>query len=171
MRSGAGLSGDAVTTDMTIVRAGSAHLDEVRACANAAYAKYVGPIGRAPAPMVADFERQIADGLVDVALDETGRVVGFLVCYRRGDHLHIENLAISPGAQGAGVGTRLLCHAEARAGELGLSAIELYTNAKMVEALAFYAARGFAEIDRRREDGFDRVYFRKDLFAGEPPDD
>jgi len=152
-----------VATEVTIVRAAPGHLDAVRACARAAYAKYVAQIGREPAPMVADFAAQIAEGWVDVALDADARVAGFIVCYPREDHLHVENLAISPAAQGAGVGTRLLRHAEARAGECGLAAIELYTNAKMTEALAFYRARGFVEIGRRREAGFDRVYFRKPL--------
>jgi ribosomal protein S18 acetylase RimI-like enzyme len=157
--------------EVTIVRAGQAHLDAVRVCAWAAYEKYVGPIGREPAPMVADFAAQIAEGLIDVALNGQARVVGFIVCYPRRDHLHIENLAISPAAQGAGVGTRLLCHAEARAGEFGLNAIELYTNAKMIEGLAFYPARGFVEIERRHEAGFDRVYFRKELMRRKALDD
>jgi ribosomal protein S18 acetylase RimI-like enzyme len=156
-----------VATEVTIVRAAPEHLDAVRRCAQAAYAKYVGPIGREPAPMIADFAGQIAEGWVDVALDPDARVIGFIVGYPRQDHLHVENLAISPAAQGAGVGTRLLRHAEARARELGLAAIELYTNAKMTEALAFYPARGFVEIDRRREAGFDRVYFRKHLSISE----
>lgn len=160
-----------MATEVIIVRAGPEHLDGVRKCARAAYEKYVGPIGREPAPMVADFAAQIAEGRIDVALNGDARVVGFIVCYPRHDHLHIENLAIAPAAQGAGVGTRLLCHAEARARERGLTAIELYTNAKMIEALAFYPSRGFVEIDRRQEDGFDRVYFRKELMHRKAFDD
>jgi len=155
-----------VGSEVTIVRAVPEHLEAVRTCARAAYAKYVEPIGREPAPMVADFAGQIAEGWVDVALDADARVAGFIVCYPCQDHLHIENLAIAPAAQGAGVGTRLLCHAEARAAEFGLNAIQLYTNAKMTEALAFYPAQGFVEIDRRCEAGFDRVFFRKQLSIG-----
>jgi hypothetical protein len=33
----------------------------------------------------------------------------------------------------------------------------------MVENLAYYPRLGYVEYDRRREDGFDRVYFRKRL--------
>lgn len=152
--------------EVTIARAGAADLEAVRECARAAYSKYEGLIGRPPAPMVADFAGQIADGVVEVALDRTANVVGFMVCYTRQDHLHIENLAITPEAQGGGVGSRLLEYAEARASELRLGAIELYTNVKMIDALAFYAARGFVDIGRRREAGFDRVYFRKELSIG-----
>jgi Ni,Fe-hydrogenase III large subunit len=42
-----------------------------------------------------------------------------------------------------------------------LPSIELYTNAKMTENLAYYPRLGFEETGRRREDGFDRVYFRR----------
>ncbi|MFP4538962.1 MAG: GNAT family N-acetyltransferase, partial [Dichotomicrobium sp.] len=153
----------AVSAEITIRKADAGHAGPVRACARAAYEKFVAPIGREPAPMVADFVRQIADGIIDVAVDPKGRVVGFMVLYPRRDHLHIENLAVSPAAQGQGVGTQLLRHGEAIAREHGLSTVELYTNAKMSEALSFYPARGFVEIGRRREAGFDRVYFRKEL--------
>jgi len=151
---------------VTIRQAGPEHVDRVRACAHAAYAKYVAPIGREPAPMIADFARQISDGVVDVALGANDQVVGFLVCYPRNGHLHVENLAVLPAAQGRGVGARLLAHSEMRAREHGLNAIELYTNVKMSEALSFYPACGFVETGRRNEDGFDRVYFRKALSGG-----
>jgi hypothetical protein len=36
----------------------------------------------------------------------------------------------------------------------------------MTENLKFYPRRGFTEVDRRTEDGFPWVYFRKQL--GEP---
>jgi len=151
---------------VTIRKAGPEHIERVRACARAAYAKYVVPIGREPAPMIADFARQIADGIVDIAVDPGEQVVGFLVCYPRNGHLHVENLAVLPAAQGRGVGARLLAHSEMRAREHGLNAIALYTNVTMSKALSFYPACGFAEIDRRHEDGFDRVYFRKALSGG-----
>lgn len=118
--------------------------------------------------MTADFASQIAEGVVDIAVHRNGEVVGFVVHYPRGGHLHIDDLAVSPDAQGQGVGKQLLRHAELRARERGLNAVELYTNAKMREALSFYPARGFVEIGRRREAGFDRVYFRKDLSCTTP---
>ncbi|RIA55274.1 GNAT family N-acetyltransferase [Dichotomicrobium thermohalophilum] len=152
-----------MSADITIRKAEADHAREVEACARAAYEKFVPLIGREPAPMVADFARQIARGIVEIAVDPAGRVAGFMVRYPRGAHLHIENLAIHPAFQGQGLGTRLLRRAEDTARELGLTTLELYTNAKMSEALAFYPARGFVEIDRRWEAGFDRVYFRKDL--------
>jgi ribosomal protein S18 acetylase RimI-like enzyme len=79
------------------------------------------------------------------------------------DHLFIENVAVHPDHQGRGLGQRLLARAESEAGARGLPALRLYTNVKMTENFPFYEALGFVETERRREDGFDRVYMEKRL--------
>ncbi len=112
--------------------------------------------------MIADFEQQIADGLVHVLADG-GDVFGFIVFYPQNDHLHLENVAVRPECQGLGYGVQLIKFAEQTAAERDLAAVELYTNAKMTENLMLYPHLGYAEIARRYEDGFDRVYFRKEL--------
>ncbi len=123
---------------------------------------YVQRIGKRPAPMVADFDQQIADGIVHV-LTVSGEVVGFIVFYARDDHLHLENVAVRPDFQGMGYGVQLIKFAEKVAGEQGIQAIELYTNAKMTENLRLYPYLGYTEIGRWHEDGFNRVFFRKEL--------
>ncbi len=134
----------------------------VAACARAAYAKYVSRIGREPAPMVADFPAAIAAGEVYVLVD--GRaVVGFIVFRTGSGHLFVENVAVDPGRQHRGLGRRLMAFAEATALERGLPALRLYTNVKMIENMPFYRELGFVETERRHEDGFDRVYFEKNL--------
>jgi ribosomal protein S18 acetylase RimI-like enzyme len=137
-------------------------LAAIQGCARAAYARYVARIGREPAPMVADFAALIATGKLHVAREQE-RVVGFVVCYPRGDHLHLENVAVVPVLQGRGIGSRLVAFVEGEARRRGLAAVELYTNAKMIENLAIYPRLGYAETARRSEDGFDRVFFRKEL--------
>ena len=112
--------------------------------------------------MVADFEAQIGAGKLHV-VELEGEVAGFVVFYPRGDHLHVENVAVLPSAQGKGIGKALLSFAEDQARRLGLPAVELYTNVKMVENQAFYPALGYVETDRREEDGFSRVFYRKEL--------
>ena len=134
----------------------------IQACAEAAYAPYVERIGRKPAPMVADFGAQIATGQVHV-LVEAGEIRGFAVFYPRGDHLHLENVAVDPGCHGRGCGRRLIAFVEGEARRLGLSAVELYTNEKMTENLKLYPKLGYREVDRREEEGFRRVFFRKSL--------
>ncbi len=137
-------------------------LDSIRACAEAAYTRYVERIGRKPAPMVADFAAAMAQGQLQVIETEDG-IAGFVVFYARGDHLHLENVAVDPAYQGRGLGSRLVEHVEDSARRQGLPRIELYTNAKMSENLALYPRLGYRQFDRRVEDGFDRVYFVKTL--------
>lgn len=150
---------------MVMIRDGTvADLPGIRACAAAAYAIYVPRIGRKPAPMAADFERHLSRGELFIADGGEG-AAGYIVLYPRGDHLHVENVAVDPARQGRGIGRALLVFAEQTAREAGVAAIELYTNAKMAENLTLYPKLGYEETGRRTEDGFDRVYFRKALTA------
>jgi len=132
----------------------------VAAIARSAYALYVPRIGRAPAPMVADFAAAQATGQLWVV---GGPVAGYVVAYPRGDHWHLENVALAPAAQGRGLGKALIAHVEMLARAAGAVAVELYTNEKMTENQALYPALGYAETGRRSEDGFARVYYRKEL--------
>ena len=134
----------------------------IGAIARAAYEIYVTRIGRAPAPMVADFAALVAAGEVHVLLAGDAPA-GFIVMRPGEDHLFIENVALHPEHQGQGLGRRLLDFAETVARDQDLGALRLYTNVKMAENFPFYASLGFVETGRRREDGFDRVYFEKQL--------
>ncbi len=139
-----------------------ADIDGVRRCAERAYGIYVERIGRKPAPMIADFEDLLARGALFVC-EIDAAVVGFVVYRAQGDFLLLENVAVDPGFHGRGIGGRLIAQAETEGRALGLDRIELYTNAKMTENLALYAYLGYEPFDRRNEDGFDRIYFRKQL--------
>ncbi len=140
--------------------AGPDDLDAVRRIARAAYAPYVPRIGREPAPMVADFATSIAAGELWVA---GAPVAGFVVAYPRGDHWHLENVAVEPSAQGTGLGGALIAHVEAMARAARARAVELYTNARMTGNLSLYPRLGYTETGRAMEDGFDRVFYRKEL--------
>lgn len=127
-----------------------------------AYAKYLKRMGRTPAPMSAAYDTLIADGAVHVGR-EGARILGILVCYSTGSALLVENVAVQPGAQGHGLGRMLMAFAEERARQLGLPAVELYTNEAMTENLAFYPRLGYVETGRRLDEGYRRVFFRKEL--------
>ncbi|TAJ85524.1 MAG: GNAT family N-acetyltransferase [Reyranella sp.] len=136
---------------------------EVRTCAEQAYARYVPAMGRKPAPMVADFAAQIADGHVYVATDDKGGFEGFIVFYAEDGHVMLENVAVLPSAAGRGVGKRLIAFCEDTARQRGFGAVHLYTNEKMIENLSIYPRLGYVEVGRRTEAGFNRVYFEKSL--------
>jgi ribosomal protein S18 acetylase RimI-like enzyme len=143
-----------------VARAGDA--TAIRELVRAAYAHYIPRMGREPAPMTADYAALVGAGQVVVA-DEGDIVLGVMVSYPQGDHLHVENVAVLPAAQGRSVGRALMAEAERQCRLAGCSAIELYTNAVMEENFSFYTALGFRITGKRIEDGYNRVYFRKDL--------
>jgi predicted N-acetyltransferase YhbS len=141
-----------------------ADIAAVRRLVRDAYAPYVMRIGREPAPMSADYAALVAEDAVTVAV-AGGTVIGVLVLKPEPEALLLENVAVAPGAQGRGVGRALVAFAEQRARELGFATVRLYTNVRMVENLSFYPALGYVEVDRRREHGFDRVFFEKAVAA------
>ncbi|WP_372028463.1 GNAT family N-acetyltransferase [Pseudomonas kurunegalensis] len=136
---------------------------EVRQCAEQAYARYVPLIGRKPAPMTADFARQIAGGVVYVATDDRAVIQGFIVFYAEHGHMLLENVAVLPSAAGQGVGKALIRFCEDAARQQGVGAVHLYTNEKMTENLSIYPKLGYVNVGQRTEDGFKRVYFEKTL--------
>lgn len=143
-------------------RAGPGDVDELCTIAAAAYQKYVCRIGRAPAPMTADYAQAIRDGQAWAAIED-GQIVGFAVVIAQPGYLLLDNVAVLPAAQGRGIGVRLLVLAEERARGLGLDEIRLYTNEAMTENLAYYPRHGYAETHRAEQDGFNRVFFRKTI--------
>ena len=143
----------------SIRSAGPDEAGAVAALVRAAFAPFAPRIGREPAPMGADYPALCAQGAVHVA--ESGdRLAGAIVAYPKAGWLHVETVAAA--APRRGVGRALMGWAQAEAARLGLAGVELYTNAAMTEALAFYDALGFERLGRRREAGYERVYFRKE---------
>ncbi|MGH9174573.1 MAG: GNAT family N-acetyltransferase, partial [Vicinamibacterales bacterium] len=88
-------------------------------------------------------------------------VRGVLAIEPADQHLFVENVAVHPRHQGAGLGRRLMQFAEDRARAEHLSEIRLYTHERMTENITYYGKLGFDETDRRTEDGYQRVYMRK----------
>lgn len=134
----------------------------IRRIALAAYAPYIRRIGRKPAPMVADYPALVAAGKVWIR-SEIAEIVGYIVLDAAEDALHVENVAVHPERHGEGHGRALLDFAEAEARRRRLHRLALYTNAKMTENISLYSALGWRETERRWEDGFNRVYFEKQV--------
>ena len=143
----------------------AADVPDLAAITRAAYQHYVPRMGREPAPMSADYAAAVRDGQAWVATRD-GRVVGHVVLVPEPDHLLLQNLAVSPAAQGQGVGTILLTLAEDEARRRGLGEIRLYTNEAMTENLAYYPRRGYTETHRATQAGYRRVFFRKVVTSG-----
>ncbi|WP_457091086.1 GNAT family N-acetyltransferase [Microvirga sp. P5_D2] len=127
-----------------------------------AYGKYVERIGKPPAPMTADYRQLVDEGDVWV-LELDCDVVGLIILKSETDHLLLDNVAVSPAHQGRGLGSKLLAHAEAQARQRGFREMRLYTNELMHENLVVYGKLGWSEYDRTEQDGFRRVFMKKEL--------
>jgi len=157
--------GKPATYHMRAARPGD--VPSLAAIAKEAYALYWPRMDRTPAPVLADYGALVAAGEVTV-LEADGEVAGFIVMRPEpsqeqgaGLALHVENLAVAPDFQGRGYGAVLMEQSDKAARQCGASTIELYTNISMTENIAFYGKLGFAEVGRRRQDGYDRIFFSK----------
>lgn len=149
-----------------IRRAERGDIPKIQHMVKAAYEKYVSRIGRPPAPMTADYGALMATHDVFVALPvDAYDIVGSIVL--RADEetktMHMNNVVVDPSAQGKGYGRALLDCAEAWAKMKECTEMALFTNVRMVENLVLYPKMGYTEVERKTEDGFERVYFRKRL--------
>ena len=152
---------------MTFNIRGANELDaaDLSQIAKAAYAQYVEAIGREPAPMFADYAKHLQHDHCLVALisgNDQSVAVGFVVVAEKSDGYWIETIAVLPEFGGQGIGAKLVEAAEAFVAK-SADAVQLYTNAKMTRNLGWYPRLGYREVDRRREQGFDRVFFHKQL--------
>lgn len=141
--------------------------EAIRAIVRAAYAKWVPLIGREPLPMRADYQQALTRHRFDVAV-EGGEIRGLIETVAHPDHIWIENVAVTPEAQGRGIGQLLFAHVERRAAAAGLPELRLLTNGAFEANLALYARLGFA-VDRVEDFlGGTAVYMRKALGGTSP---
>ena len=132
-----------------------------RAIARAAYAGYVSLMGREPAPVLADYAGHIArDTVFLLAADDAP--LGYAVIVGDGAQYWLDNIAVTPEHQGAGLGRRLIEHVEAWLTPR-TDRYRLYTNQAMIANARWYRALGFREYWRGEVDGFARIYFEKRL--------
>lgn len=140
----------------------SIDLDAVRQIVREAYTHYIARIGREPGPMLDDYGALISEGRISV-IEHDGVVQGLLVLIPQADAMLLDNVAVSPRAQGRGLGRLLLAYAEQAAIAAGYRFIRLYTNEAMTENVALYSHIGYSETHRVEEKGLKRVYMLKPL--------
>jgi ribosomal protein S18 acetylase RimI-like enzyme len=134
----------------------------VAAVVEAAYVHYVPRIGREPGPMLDDYAALIGTRRVYV-LDNDGAIDGIVVLIPEAGSMFLDNVAVSPKAQGRGFGRMLLKFAEQSALDAGYRSIKLYTNEAMTENIALYSRIGYVETHRVEEKGLRRIYMTKSL--------
>lgn len=118
----------------------------IAAIVMAAYAKWVPLLGREPMPMRVDYDKAVLEHRFDLAVE--GRtILGLIETVPHPDHLWIENVAVTPSAQGRGIGQLLLAFTEVRAILAGHPEVRLVTNGVFESNIALYGRIGFV-VDR-----------------------
>jgi N-acetylglutamate synthase-like GNAT family acetyltransferase len=128
-------------------RAVAADVPAIRELTRAAYAEWVPMIGREPRPMTANYDLAVAKHIIDL-FEAHGELLALIEMIALADHLLIENIAVRPDQQGAGLGVGLVSHAENLACTMGYKDVRLYTNLAFATNIEFYAKRGFQEYRR-----------------------
>ncbi|WP_428929595.1 GNAT family N-acetyltransferase [Marinibacterium sp. SX1] len=148
--------------DGQVTCAGTEDVELITKMVKAAYSIYIDRLGKLPAPMTADYSALVATGSVYV-LKIDDQTVGAVLLAKGMDSIKLNNLVVDPKYQGRGYGRILLEFADKLARSENLPAITLFTNVLMHENIALYTKLGFNQTGRKTENGFDRVYFRKNL--------
>jgi len=143
-------------------RAGPQDAARIRDLTCKAYAKWCAVIGREPKPMTADYDHAVRHHVIDLACI-AGRLVGLVEMISREDDLLIENVCVDPDEQGAGLGKRLIAHAEEETRKRGHAVIRLYTNKLFAANLRFYDGLGYEVEHEEPFMGGTTVHFRKSL--------
>lgn len=110
-----------------------------------------------------DDYREVVAGSDTFVFEDESAIVGAMVMRPEGGELLLENIAVLPRCKGKGVGKALMAFCEDHTRGLGCAAVRLYTHELMVENIALYARRGYRETHRATENGFARVFMRKEL--------
>ncbi|MEO1292581.1 MAG: GNAT family N-acetyltransferase [Pseudomonadota bacterium] len=148
--------------DLTVRRASVDDEPALRPLVEAAFAQYTARIGKPTAPVFTNFTAAIVARHVLVA-EVDGTILGYVLSFAQGGDWYLDTVAVAPHAQGQGVGRRLIAEAEALGRRSGAKTAALFTNAAMHKNLSLYPRLGYTEERRGHEDGYDRVYFRKQL--------
>lgn len=116
--------------------------------------------------LVAEGVRGNLPTVLYLVAEADGAVVGHAVASIVADIAELQRIAVSPAHRRGGLATALLDEVVARARSGGADRVLLEVREDNGPALAFYAARGFVEVDRRLRyyrDGATAIVLRRAL--------
>ena len=145
-----------------IRRGAAGDVDLIRSFTRAAYAKWIPLIGREPLPMAADYETALRQHRFDL-LYKDGVLAALIETITRDDHLHIQNLCVSPKFQRLGLGSQLLNYAQEMAKQKNLLALRLDTNKNFTGNVDLYLRHGFSIAWEKPVDGGVHVHMVKHM--------
>ncbi|MSU91214.1 GNAT family N-acetyltransferase [Rhodobacteraceae bacterium 2CG4] len=137
-------------------------LQQIRYLAQTQFAPYALRVRGRREPLRDDLRKLVEDEQIYVYVRDNG-VRGFIIYRISGPDVHIEALAVSYSYRRRGVGRQLLDAADREGLKKHCRRAIFYTNAQMFENLAYFRGKGFTEVDRRFDHGYERIYMERYL--------
>jgi len=148
--------------DFHLRRGTTDDVDLIRRFTRAAYGKWIPLIGREPLPMAADYEITITQHRFDL-LYKGSTLAALIETIVKEDHLHIQNLCVSPDFQRLGLGSQLLNYAQDLAVEEKRDRLRLDTNKRFTGNVDLYLRHGFKIDWEKPIDGGVHVHMVKSI--------
>lgn len=95
------------------------------------------------------FQAALAQAFIFTVAETEGQIVGYQWCEKHERHGHLTRLAVRPGWEGRGVGTRLLTEALVAMAKAGATWITLNTQESNLRSRMLYERHGFRLTDDR----------------------
>jgi hypothetical protein len=89
-----------MTETFSLRRATPTDASAIRNLSRIAYANWVPLIGREPLPMTANYDRAVAEHIIDL-VEQAGELLALIETIPASDHLLIENIAVRPDGKAA----------------------------------------------------------------------
>jgi ribosomal-protein-alanine N-acetyltransferase len=105
-----------------------------------------GPLWHKPAT---SFEEALAQAFLFTVAEKDGQIIGYQWCEKHDAHAHLTRLAVRPGWEGQGVGTRLLTEALVAVIKAGTHWVTLNTQESNLRSQMLYERHGFRRTDER----------------------
>jgi ribosomal-protein-alanine N-acetyltransferase len=123
----------------------SAHLSDLPALLSLDK-RIFGPIWHKP---MNSFEEALARAFVFTVAETDAQIVGYQWCEKHERHGHLTRLAVRPGWEGRGIGTRLLTEALVTIVQAGVNWVTLNTQESNLRSRMLYERHGFRLADDR----------------------
>ena len=143
--------------------AGESDATAIEALVSAAYEKHVAIIGRKPKPMLANYRCALLQHQFWVYERENELAAVLELIPNEEGYMLLENVAVHPSFQRAGLGQALVAVAEREAKQHGFFEVRLYTNERFAGNVALYSRLGYRETHREVFQGSNVVHMAKTI--------
>ncbi|SHI63891.1 GNAT family N-acetyltransferase [Streptomyces sp. 3214.6] len=149
---------DTADTEFTFRDATDADVDALVALIEAAYRGDSSRVGWTTEADILQGQRTDPDGVLDVikapnsrllTVEQDGRIIACCQLEHRGDHAYFGMFAVSPTAQGGGLGKAVMAQAERQAREnWGVTEMHMTVISVREDLIAWYERRGYRRTGR-----------------------